>query len=365
MQERLETNLGQLVAIPSITANGEACHAILEHVRSEIKDLGLFITDNTNIPNPWLIATTRDTKEPDILLAAHLDVVPAEPALFTMQKEDGKLYGRGVYDMKLAAACYIEFLKTHKDTLRYLNIGILFTTDEETGGASVGTILESGWRPKVVFIPDGGDNWQLEERAKGLYGVELTATGRTAHGSRPWEGDNALHTLLEAITELRREFPSHDPKDSTLAINEMHAGTAINQIADHASAKIDFRTFSKEDMARYRAMLDKLASARNLELQVTQSGSPLLFDKTSPYVQSFLQTLQKITGKEVAYCESYGASDARYFARYNIPCIIIEPHGGGRHAPDEWLLADDLERYYHLIEEWATSFTLPATTDIV
>jgi len=364
MQQRLEATLERLIAIPSVTTNGEACHAILEYVRSEIKSLGLFIHDYTNTPNPWLIATTHDTKEPDILLAAHLDVVPGGPELFTMRKENGKIYGRGAYDMKLAAACYIEFLKKHKDTLQYLNFGVLFTTDEEAGGRSVDMILESGWRPKVVFLPDGGDNWELEQRAKGLYGVELIAKGRTAHGSRPWEGDNALHTLLEAITVLRREFPSHSPNDSTLAINQMHAGTAINQIADYASAKVDFRTFSKEDMARYRALLDNLIKTYELELQVTSTGAPLLFDKTSPYVQSFLSTLRGITGKETAYRDSYGASDGRFFAQYDIPCIIIEPRGGGRHAPDEWLQADDLEPYYRLIEEWVTTFTLPATVDV-
>ena len=352
MQDSLENTLAQLVAIPSVSSNAEACHMAIEFVRERLDGYGLFMTDDTNTPNPWLVATTKDTKEPDILLASHLDVLPGDAALFTMQKADGKLYGRGVYDMKLAAACYIEFIKNHRAALADLNIGVLFTTDEEIGSQCMPTILESGWRPKVVFIPDGGDNWNIEERAKGLYGIELTATGRTAHGSRPWEGDNALHTLHDVITILRQEYPRHDPDGPTLAVNELHAGTAINQIADYAIAKIDFRSFKKDEFNEYKALLDELVESHELTLQVTQSGDPVHFDKDSPYVQGFLSALQQERGRPVTYKPSYGGSDARFFAHYDIPSIVIEPQGGGRHAPDEWLLADDLSSYYRVIERW-------------
>ena len=366
MQADLETTLAQLVSIPSVTTNAVACAEILDFVRNEIEPLGLFISGDANTPNPWFIATTQDTKEPDVLLAAHLDVVPAPTELFLMQKHDGKLQGRGVYDMKIAVACYLEFAKNHADKLRGMNIGFLFTTDEEAGSDCMPRIMESGWRPGVVFIPDGGDNWHVEERAKGLYGVELTARGKAAHGSRPWEDDNALHRLMDVLAILRQSFPSNDPFDSTLAINELHAGAAINQVADYASVKIDFRSFSKDELAIYRAQLEQLAKKHDLEICVIQEGAPLLFDKKAPVVQNFLQALKDQMGEEILYTESYGASDARYFAQYDIPCIIVEPTGGGRHSPDEWLLAEDLTKYYELIEHWLLASTpkIPIKTEV-
>lgn len=327
----------------------------IEVTREQLEGHGFFITSETNTPNPWLIATTQDTKEPDILLASHLDVLPGDPELFTMRRDGEKLYGRGVYDMKLATACYFEFIRNHSDKLAGLNIGFLFTTDEEIGGPCMPTILESGWRPKVVFIPDGGDNWNIEERAKGLYGVELSATGRTAHGSRPWEGENALHTLHDVITTLRQKYPHHNPDGPTLAVNELHAGTAINQIADYAVAKVDFRSFEKKEFEAYQTLLNELVATHGISLQVTQSGDPVHFDKTSPYVQKFLAVLEEERGTPVTYKPSYGGSDARFFAHYDIPCIVIEPNGGGRHAPDEWLLASDLPKYYSVIERWLLS----------
>ena len=352
MQTNLETTLASLVSIPSITSSEAGCHEALTYVRSEIEALGLFITSDVTTPNPWLIATTKDTQEPDIMLIAHLDVVPGASELFTMRRENDKLYGRGVYDMKFAAACYVEFVKKHAGKLRAMNIGLMFTTDEEGGYACIPDILALGWLPKMGFIPDGGDNWCIEERAKGLYGVELTVCGKTAHGSRPWEGENALHQLMEVLATLRRSFPSNTPAHPTLAVNEFHAGTAINQIADYATAKIDFRSFSADDLTSFRVQLDQLAISHGIEITVIQEGLPLLFDKTAPAVQSFLTILKEVTGTEVVYCESYGASDARHFAVAGIPCIIIEPRGGGRHSPDEWLQASDLLAYYQLIEKW-------------
>jgi succinyl-diaminopimelate desuccinylase len=355
MYTDLEATLAKLISFPSITSDTMACHAIFTYVHNEVKGHDLHITSEANATHPWLIATTQDTQKPDIVLAAHLDVVPGAPDLFTMRSRNGRLYGRGAYDMKLAAACYLEFIKLHKAELSQLNIGFLFTTDEESGGASVVTILESGWQPRTVFIPDGGDNWQVEERAKGFYGIELTAQGKTAHGSRPWEGKNALHQLLDALTHLRRSFPLNNPADSTLAVNEIHAGTAVNQIADYASAKLDFRSFSKEELALYHTQVNELASRYNLEVHILHEGLPLLLDKKAPAVQHFLKVLQTQTRTEVTYCESYGASDARHFAQYGIPCIVMEPHGGGRHSSEEWLHGESFHRYYDLIEKWLLS----------
>ena len=134
MQTSLEATLAQLIAIPSVTENTAACSEVIEFVKQELASHDLFITESPqDTDRPWVYATTQHTRTPDILLAAHLDVVPAPHHLFTLRHEGEKLLGRGVYDMKLAAACYLEFLKNHKQTLSNLNIGVLFTSDEEIG----------------------------------------------------------------------------------------------------------------------------------------------------------------------------------------------------------------------------------------
>jgi succinyl-diaminopimelate desuccinylase len=352
MYNSLETILAKLVAIPSVSADSSACHDIIDFVRSEVEPYGLFIQSETNTSNPWFIATTKDTKEPDILLMAHLDVVPAPSELFVMNKHEGKIYGRGVYDMKVAAACYLEFIQKHSDELHSLNIGFLFNTDEETSSASMPRIIADGWRPKLIFLPDGGDNWTVEKRAKGLYDLKIAVHGKTAHGSRPWEGSNALHTLMDVLAILRTEYPSTSHSDATLMVNILEGGEAANQLPGYAAASIDFRSFDRHEIARYQTYISELAAEHQLEVTLLHVGDPLIFNSEAPVVQDFLRILEEERGQEVEFCDSYGASDARFFAAYDIPAIIIEPRGGGRHANEEWLEADDLPRYYQLIERW-------------
>lgn len=356
MQTSLETTLANLIAIPSVSENTAACLEIITFVKSEVAALGLHIIESSpDAGRPWFIATTKQTLTPDILLAAHLDVVPGATALFTMRHHGDKLVGRGVYDMKLAAACYLEFLKKHADILHTLNIGLLFSSDEEIGGDSMLDIIATGLRPGVIFIPDGGGDWQVEARAKGLFGIKLFASGKAAHGSRPWEGENALHPIMDVVHALRHEHPLKGPDDATLAITGIKGGQAVNQIADSASAHLDFRSFDDQELLRFKERVFELSNEHGIEATIVQSGSPVIFDKHHPAVQPFLHAMEEVRGEPVSYVDSYGGTDARYFAPYNIPCIIMEPHGGGRHAGDEWLKTEDLSTYYTLIERWVLS----------
>lgn len=359
MQANLEATLATLVAIPSVSDDPVACQAIMEVVHETLKTYGLFIQADLTAPNPWLIATTQNTKTPDILLAAHLDVVPGPEQLFRLRKQDGNLYGRGVYDMKFACACYLEFLRTHADRLKEFNIGFLFTTDEERDSACMPKVLATGLRPNVVFLPDGGDDWTIEDRAKGYCWIELIATGKTAHGSRPWEGVNALHTLLDAIQPLHAKYPFKTKDDATFMINSIQSGLVINQIPDHAVALLDFRCFKSHEIDDYITLINDVIKRHDtLTMNVLRKGEAVEFDKRSPHVQSFLRIFRQERGTSPTFRDSYGATDACFFASLGIPCITIEPRGGGRHGTEEWLKADDLMKYYRLIERWVVEETL-------
>lgn len=348
----LTRTLSELVAIPSVSSDPAACSDIIGYVETLFRHHNFFIRSDKDRAQPWLLATTRDTLQPDIVLVAHLDVVPGPMDLFTLRDDGEKLYGRGTYDMKFAAACYLELLREHADALKELNIGFLFTTDEEDGGLCVPDILATGFRAGVILIPDGGDDWCVEARAKGLLGVELTAIGKTSHGSRPWEGDNALHRIMNITTTLRDEFPQRDRSDATLSITGIHAGEAVNQIPASASAFIDFRSYDAVEIQHFLSRLRVLSEENGAAITLRSVGDPVIFDPTRQSVQSFLQVFEEVTGKPITYLDSYGGTDARYFAKENIPCIIVSPNGGGRHSDDEWVSADGLQRYYELLARW-------------
>ena len=119
----------------------------------------------------WVM-TTQSTSSPRIWLVAHLDVVPASTALFSPVVKDGRMYGRGVYDIKMAIACYLRLMRE----LPHADIGMMITTDEEIGGMNgVHRLLEAGYRCDVALLPDGRFNWNLEKEAKGVLQIQRKA----------------------------------------------------------------------------------------------------------------------------------------------------------------------------------------------
>src|SRR5689334_14534391 len=69
------------------------------------------IADGTVNGYTNMVISSRQSMRSKILFQAHLDVVPANATQFTMVQQSGRLYGRGVFDMKFAAACYAQLLE--------------------------------------------------------------------------------------------------------------------------------------------------------------------------------------------------------------------------------------------------------------
>ncbi len=367
MQANIEKTLTKLIAFPSVSTNTNSCRDIILYTKQELEELGLFITAELECEHPWLLATTQNTNQPKILLAAHLDTVPASfPEQFIARIEDGKLHGRGAWDMKFAAACFIELLKAkHHDLARY-DIGILFTTDEELGGHSVLKILKAGLRTQVVILPDSAMPWVIEQRAKGIVQAQLVAHGTHGHASRPWENENAFHKLLPVLETLRKEYPSLKPEGLSLSITIANAGKprAINLIPDKAEAYIDVRAFERAELNGFKERVQALAMQHDLVLYYYVNDQPLALNKNNQYIESFIEIMTEQRGTAL-FADAFGASDGRHFAAYDIPCIIVSPRGNGFHQADEWVDLNDLTPYCKLLETYIfdTNLFLIAATE--
>lgn len=304
-----------------------------------------------------LIATTRPTKSPQIMLQAHLDVVPGSKKLFKLTSGDGKLYGRGTFDMKFAIAIYMQIILDIKESLADYDIGFMITTDEELGGEfGVQKLLEE-YSTEVCIIPDGGDNWCLEKVAKGFYSIEATANGVTAHGSRPWEGENAIEKILMFIETLKAVFNDAHAETDTLTVSQISGGAALNQVPEHATVMLDIRTISTQSHESIRKQLVKAADLHDVNLSIELESKPLLVDLENTYVKNFIACTQSVLGTPMEPCVSLGASDARFFAAKNVPTIVMRPSGGGAHSEHEWIKHDDLETYRTVLMKFLNSYS--------
>ncbi|HZC18773.1 MAG TPA: M20/M25/M40 family metallo-hydrolase, partial [Rubrobacteraceae bacterium] len=145
--------------------------------------------------------------EPKILLHGHADVVPGEEDQFEAYERSGELYGRGVYDMKGALAAMMYAVEDLHVVGCEATVELLIVPDEEReyGGPSGAEILIENGHTGDFLITGEPTDFHIGVQAKGVLDLRVTLRGRSAHGSRPWLGKNAVllaYEHYERILEL-------------------------------------------------------------------------------------------------------------------------------------------------------------------
>jgi acetylornithine deacetylase/succinyl-diaminopimelate desuccinylase-like protein len=285
--------------------------------------------------------------------------------MFTLRKEGDQLVGRGTYDMKFAAACFIAAAESLAERNQELDYAIMFSCDEEMGGAhGVKYLLnDAGYHTEICLLPDGATDWAVEEHAKGAWFVIASAAGKTAHGSRPWEGDNAVHKLLDFLQEARKLCLTDNPHEPSLVVSQLNGGEAKNQVPDGATAMMDIRFKTHEDMRAMQDHLHALAAKHTVSLQTHNLVEPSHLDLSLPQVKAWEDSVCEVTGREsVQHDLSLGASDAHYFTEIGIPTIVTRPRGGCPHGPEEWINEQDLYDFHAAIVDFIPRVALADKT---
>jgi len=347
--ESMKKNLAKLVSFKTVSKDKKENKKALEWVKSQIpvgfkKKLVCYgghyslIVGNNN---------------PLLCLQAHIDVVPANEEEFKLQEKGDRFYGRGVFDMKFAIACYLEILK--KIDPKKESVGLLITSDEEFGGFNgVKKILENGYSPKFCFLPDGGDNWNFNEKSKGVWHLKIKAEGSPGHASRPWEGVSANSILIDFLADLKKTFPKIEKEAflPTLNIGKIDGGEATNQIAENAKARIDIRFTEVKEKKKIEKEINTLQKRyKKVKVEELVYASPFSCDVNEENFKLFKKIAKK-HGKKVSSQFTHGASDARFFGEKNIPTILIRPKGGGAHAKKEWTHKKDLAVFCSVLEKF-------------
>jgi succinyl-diaminopimelate desuccinylase len=303
-----------------------------------------------------LVGVAPEGLTPKVLLTGHLDVVPANfPEQYASTIEGGKLKARGASDMKFCAPLYLDLLAELPETLR-ARVLIAFTFDEEIGG-NAGTrwlLDEHGLRPGACFLPDGGDNFQLEADEKGVLQFRIKTAGKSAHGSRPWLGENAIDRFLEIYADLRRRFPAIDTPGTwgpTLNLGKVTGGSAANQVPDSCEALLDTRFVETTTLADTKALVESIVAGRG-QVEAVVAGDLYHLDPASPAYRMIQDAAKAHLGKELGIYKSEGASDARFFTKHGVPVVLTKPTCAGHHSADEWIDLESLEAYSRMMRHF-------------
>ncbi|MEO0179393.1 MAG: M20/M25/M40 family metallo-hydrolase, partial [candidate division WOR-3 bacterium] len=302
-----------------------------------------------------LVATFKDTKKPKIFFVGHLDVVDAKDELFEPKVEGNIIRGRGAIDMKGPCAVLIELFKELSAENKNYDIGLMLTTDEEIGSENgVNYLLnEEGYSCDFAIIPDGGFNFNIINREKGVLHFRVISEGKSAHGSRVWEGLNAIDNLIDFYNDISLIFPSEpcgDPNHwhNTINIGKIQGGLKVNIVPDYAIAEIDIRftePWTVETMKEQ--VLSSIKKFPNLKFEVLSTGEAIYVPEDNEFLKLYKQTAEKILNRKVEFISEHGATDGRFFAQKGIPVIITNAIGYGLHTDEEWV---DLESLYTLKE---------------
>jgi len=313
-----------------------------------------------------LIARLAGSGAKDALLfSAHMDTVPvgAEPwqhAPYQAELSDGKIWGRGTADMKgglavmLVAARIIAAsgLKLSGDLVLALSAG------EEVNMLGANSLVR---RPELqrlqgmlVAEPTSND---LVIAEKGILWLEITTMGKTAHGSMPEYGRNAIRmmlTLIDALDRLDFPFQPHPLLGNfSRSLNTIQGGLQTNMVPDQCKITIDLRTVPGQDHAliisQVKDLIGQLKSkdpSFSADLRTTQAGIALATSPDDPMVAALSEIIASVTGvtptpKGVRYF-----TDAAVYAPViPAPLIICGPGPAEMaHQPDEYVEVEKLKQ---------------------
>jgi glutamate carboxypeptidase len=289
-------------------------------------------------------------KNGQVLALGHSDTVWPVGTLSGMpfRKEEGRLWGPGVLDMKSGIAFFIFAIRA----LRELEIPVAskvllqLNSDEEVGSESSRPLTEknaSASKAVLVLEPGTGLAGKLKTARKGVGDYTLVVRGRASHAGVDFQaGASAVLELARQINHIA----SFTQLGRGITVNPgvISGGTRSNVVAAEARAEIDIRVLKLKDAP---ALEKKFRSLRPFDSRCTiEVGGGLNrppLERSAGIVRLFhqAQKLGKELGVTLDESLSGGGSDGNFTAALGIPTLDgIGGVGEGAHAANESILVD-------------------------
>jgi glutamate carboxypeptidase len=283
-----------------------------------------------------------------LLLVGHLDTVYSSgwPPQHPFTVEGDRAHGPGTADMKgglLTALYALDALRAANFT-NFAEIAFVFNSDEEIGSPSSTPFIQrlAEGRDAVLVLEPGRANGNIVSARKGMGTFEVTVRGHAAHaGVDPEKGRSAILELAHQIVTLHAL--NDPPAGISVNVGVVNGGTRPNVVAAEATARIDLRARSLEDLERTIAVMQARAGVPTVQdTAVTLSGKighrPMVRTPAIARLASLCKEAAQEAGFTVEETATGGGSDGNTTAAMGIPTLDgLGPVGGGAHSPGEYL----------------------------
>jgi acetylornithine deacetylase len=355
--EELEQLLSDLVSIDSVNpdlvpgAAGEA--EIAGYIARWLERAGLDVQLVESVSGrPNVVGTAPGTGGGRTLLFnGHMDTVGVAgmPDAHQPRIENGRLYGRGAYDMKGGlAACMLAVTAVQEEHLRG---DVIFSAVIDEEYASLGTLdLAKRFRADAAIVAEFTE-LQLILAHRGFVWLEVETVGRAAHGSRPDLGVDAIVKMGKVLVEMEKldQTLRSNPTHPLLGSGSLHAsliqgGQELSSYPERCLLSVERRTLPGETPESVEE--EFLGIVRDLQRSdpafraVVRRGidrAPLETHADTDVVRALQAASASVLNRPLPISGVQFWTDAALLSAAGIPSVLFGPSGGGAHAVEEWV----------------------------
>jgi succinyl-diaminopimelate desuccinylase len=348
--DRLAARTLELIDVPSESRDEAALAAhVLDVLRSGGVDAG--DAGDTCV----LAGTTTRGERPLVLLAGHLDTVPAQDNR-PGRRDGGTVHGLGAADMKSAVAIMVELALSGLGERADVDVGYVFFGREELPfkDSALSRLLERepGLRTADAVIVGEPTANAIHAGCLGNINAAWTFPGTSGHSARPWFADNAIHRAaagIDALAQIPAEPREFDGLRFTqvVSVTRISGGIADNVIPDRAVAHVNLRyapgTTQEEAEALLRGWCEPWGA-----IEITGNAP------SAPVATGNALVQRLIAAGDLAVEPKQAWTPVAEFAAVGVDAVNFGP-GEPRfaHTRDEQVDADALVRNYETLERFA------------
>jgi succinyl-diaminopimelate desuccinylase len=351
--ENIKELLKELLLINSSTREGS--NKAIEFCGQWLEENGLPVNIIQNNGYKMLVSEIGSGNK-KVIFNGHIDVVSGHEEQFIPREKNEKIYGRGSADMKAGVACMMEAMVALKDEDLNTKIQLQIVSDEEIGGFNcTGYLVEEGYTGDFVICSEP-TQLGIALQAKGVLRLNVEVDGEPAHGSRPWEGVNAIekafgvHNKIKELPFMKESSEYYPTPSLNLAVIE--GGDVYNKVPEKCMLKYDIRYLPEQNKDR---VVQEIEEAVEGPVFISMFSKPVRTDIDDYYVQKIKEAVEEHTGEEAVFFGQHGAADTQFFAQLGIPAIEFGPVGENWHGNKENVDIDSLHLYHEMLVDFAHS----------
>ena len=310
-----------------------------------------------------------------LMLYAHLDTVGVDgmEAPFSGELRDGRVYGRGSYDMKGGLAACLAAVKALRDGGAALagDVLVAAVADEEVASIGMQEVLRHVTADGAIVTEP--TEMEVGLAHKGFCWIEVETFGRAAHGSRYDEGIDAnlrMGRFLARLEAHERELRASPPHPlvgpPSLHVGVLKGGAGASTYADRCVATIERRMTPGETevgvLAPLRAIADALAAEDptfRAEVRATLTRDSFEVPADAAVVRAVLASATEVLGAAPVTRGFPFWMDAAFLGAAGVETVVIGGRGAGAHERVEWADVDSHVQVAEILARAAAEFCGP------